>query len=210
MGWDVQKSPPIHLDPVGVSCLRCPNSWSSMKCLVPNSDPLKTQTFWLPAICIPKTGSIRPCQGSFCSPKIGFRENGVHGSPVRPTRVRVVVCPIRCLSPVFFISFQNISTETQIVNIKPGSLLTTSSSLCSACDAPQHGLKLVEVQVPGAASARRRRSMQHQQSQSIASPPLVLFLVNSLLVNSRLLFLLPRVPNCCLRWRTKIPRNKTR
>ena len=82
--------------------------------------PLKTQTFWLPAICIPKTGSIRPCQGSFCSPKIGLRTNGVHGSPVRPTRFRVVVYPIRCLSPVFVHKFsEHLHWNNKIVNIKP-------------------------------------------------------------------------------------------
>lgn len=152
--------------------------------------PLKTQTFLLPAICIPKTGSIRPCQGSFCSPKIGIRANGVHGSPVRPTSFRVVVYPIRCLSPVFFHKFsEHLRKQTSQHHpppgsLIPGSLLTTSSSLCSACDAPQHGLKLVEVQIPRAASARRR-SMQHQQSQSICKFTTCHFVVNSLLVNSR-------------------------
>ena len=219
MGWDVQKSPPIHLDPVGVSCLRCTNSWSSMKCLVPNSDcHLKRK----PSYCQPsvflKLDPLGHVRDPFLPLKLVSGRMAFMAVQSGQLVFGVVVYPIRCLSPVFFISFQNISTETQIVNINPPprSLdpwispdyleLPVQHVWCSpACSEARRS-----ANPPCCFCQRRRRSMQHQQSQSICKFTTCHFLVNSLLVNSRLLFLLPRVTNCCfLRWRTKIHRNKT-
>lgn len=213
VGWDVQKSTHLY---IFRSCTGFLPSLSKFFILneMPSAQlwlPLKTQIFWLPAICIPKTGCIRPCQGSFCSHKIGLRANGVHGSPVRPTRFWVVVYPIRCLSPLFVHKFsEHLHWNTNCQHQPPPpevwiprSLLTTSSSLCSTCDAPQHALKLVEVQVPRAASARRNHdaACSTNRVKAFASSPRVISWWTPCWRTLGCYFCCHLVTNCCLRWR---------